>query len=696
MPRSASRSWRARFSPNGEHVLVLALLVEIAIFSFIAQNFFTTANFFEILRFSVELGLLALAETSVILTGGIDLSVGSMMGLAAVVFAGAWQNLHVSLPVAAAIALLTGLAGGGLNALLITRFDLPPLIVTLGTYSMFRGIAEGITHGAVNFTNFPSSFLFLGQGYLWGVIPAQLPLFVLIFAFYFVLVHRSTVGRALYAIGFGASGARYAGIPVQKRIGLVYVLAGLVSSIAAIIFVAHLGQTRADTGTGYELYAITAVVLGGTSVFGGRGTLWGALLGLFALSVLQNGVQLAALPSELTGVLTGALLIAVLSADWLRTRTREILVSSGESPEAKEEADVKNSQVAVICAAVIAGALLVAATNVWLVRSLRGPATYTDTIVANGPGGAAQPVPNGKHITVAMMPKAKGDPYFVSCRSGAEEAAKELGIDLIWDGPTSLDAARQNEVVEDWITRGVDVIAVAVENKAGISTVLRKAREHGIGVLTWDADAEPDARNYFVNQATPEGIANTLTDEAARLMGGKGQFAILTGALSAENQNEWIAFIKKRMADRYPGLKLATVLPTDDDRDKAFAQTQTILKVYPDVRLVMAISAPAVPGAGEAIRQSGRKDVFVIGLSLPSITKPYVHDGSVQTVVLWNTHDLGYATVYAAYLLANKKIPADATSIQVGRLGTLQVQGDQIILGAPLIINKSNIDSLDF
>jgi rhamnose transport system permease protein len=692
LPRIESRSWRTRFSPNGEHVLVIALLVEIAIFSAIARNFFTGANFFEILRFSVELGLLALAETSVIITGGIDLSVGSMMGLAAVVFAGAWQNLHVSLAAAAAIALFTGLAGGGLNALLITRFDLPPLIVTLGTYSMFRGIAEGITHGAVNFTNFPSSFLFLGQGYLWGVIPAQLPLFVLIFAGYFVLVHRSIVGRALYAIGFTASGARYAGIPVRRRIGLVYVLSGLVSSIAAIVFVAHLGQTRADTGTGYELYAITAVVLGGTSVFGGRGTLWGTLLGLLALSVLQNGVQLAALPSELTGVLTGALLIIVLSAAWLRTRAGKILISSAKPIELEEADSVKNSQVAVLCAAVIAGSLIVAATNIWLVRSLRGPVSRESSVLA----GSVAPTPNGHRVTVAMMPKAKGDPYFVSCRTGAEEAAKELGVDLIWDGPTSLDAARQNEVIEDWITRQVDVIAVAVENKAGISTVLRKARQRGIGVLTWDADAEPDARDYFVNQATPEGIANTLTDEAARLMGGKGQFAIITGALSAENQNEWIAFIKKRMADKYPGLSLATVLPSDDDRDKAFSQTQTILKVYPNVRLVMAISAPAVPGAGEAIRQSGRKDVFVIGLSLPSICKPYVHDGSVQTVVLWNTHDLGYATVYAAYLLANKKIAAGATSIEAGRLGALQIQGDQIILGAPLIINKGNIDRLDF
>jgi rhamnose transport system permease protein len=295
-----------------------------------------------------------------------------------------------------------------------------------------------------------------------------------------------------------------------------------------------------------------------------------------------------------------------------------------------------------------------------------------------------------------MMPKAKGDPYFVSCRAGAEEAAKELGVELIWDGPTGLDAAKQNEVVENWITRQVDVIAVAVENRGGISTVLRKARERGIKVLTWDADAEPDARDFFVNQATSEGIGNTLTDEAARLLGGKGEFAILTGALSAANQNEWISFIKKRMAERHPGLTLATIRPTDDDRDKAFSETQTVLRVHPTVRLVMAISAPAVPGAAEAVKQAGRKNVHVIGLSLPNINKPYVHEGWVQTVVLWNTRDLGYLTIHAGVQMLRGALGPGAPSMPGGRLGELQIRGSEIVLGAPLKFTRENIDQFDF
>jgi rhamnose transport system permease protein len=676
--------WRTRWFPNGEWRLALALVAEIAVFALVAEHFFTVGNFFEVTRLSIELGLLAVALTPVIITGGIDLSVGAMLGLAAVVFGLTAKDLGFPIPAAILAALAVGAAGGALNALLVARLEIPALIVTLASLSLFRGIAEGITHGAVNYTAFPAGFLSLGQGYIGGVIPAQLPVFLVVIAGYWVLLHRSVVGRALYAIGFTPSGARYAGIPVRRRLALVYLLSGIVSSLAAVIYVAHLGQARADAGNGYELDAITAVVLGGTSVFGGRGTLGGTVLGLFAISVLRNGLQLAALPSELAGVLTGTLLIVTIAIDRLRLRA---------APAARvlPEEEVRNSQVAVLCAAIVAGSLIVASTNVWLVRSITsspaGPAPVSTT------AGAAS---TAERLVIAMMPKAKGDPYFISCRAGAEEAAKELGVELIWDGPTGLDAAQQNELVENWITRRVDAIAVAVENRAGISTVLRKARDRGIPVVTWDADAEPDARDFFVNQATPEGIANTLTDEAARLLGGSGKFAIVTGALSAANQNEWIAFIKKRLAEKYPGLTLATIRPSDDDRDKAFAETQTIMRVYPDVKLVMAISAPAVPGAAEAVRQAGRKDVNVIGLSLPNINKPYVHDGIVQAVVLWNTRDLGYLTVYASTMLARHTLEAGATSMEAGRLGRIEIKGSEIVLGQPLLMNKENIDKYDF
>jgi rhamnose transport system permease protein len=340
----------------------------------------------------------------------------------------------------------------------------------------------------------------------------------------------------------------------------------------------------------------------------------------------------------------------------------------------------------VLSAVIIAGSLIVVGSNWWMVQSVRGTGTP-------GTGATAAPA---RHITVAVMPKAKGDPYFVSCRIGAEEAAKEIGVDLIWDGPTDLDPAKQNEIVEAWITRGVDSIAVSVVNAPGISTVLRKARAKGIKVLTWDADALPDARDFFINQATPEGLGDTLADEANRILHGSGDFAIITGALTAANQNEWIKFIKARVESKYPHLHLITIRPSDDDRNRAFSEAQTLMKVYPNMKLIMAISAPSVPGAAEAVKQSGRTDVKVTGLSLPNMCKPYVKAGIAESVVLWNTRNLGYLVVNASKQAAEGTLKLGVTSIDAGRLGRIAVDGDQVLLGKPLIFTKENIDQYDF
>ena len=251
-------------------------------------------------------------------------------------------------------------------------------------------------------------------------------------------------------------------------------------------------------------------------------------------------------------------------------------------------------------------------------------------------------------------------------------------------------------MVEGWITRGVDVIAVSVENQAAISTVLRKARKQGIKVITWDADALPDARDFLVNQATAQGIGYTLADQAASLLNGKGEFAIVTGALSAANQNMWIGHIKDRIADKYPQVKLVTVRPSDDDRDRAFTESQTLMKIYPKLGVIVGISAPAVPGIAEATKQAGRPDVKVTGLSLPNLCKPYVHSGFISSVVLWNTKDLGYLTVLAGEALASGRLKAGAISFAAGRLGAIEIKGDQILLGLPFVFDKKNIDGFNF
>ena len=321
-PRASASQPRAlvRVLVNQQSALAILLIAEIVVFSIIGTHFFSRDNAFEIVRVSVEVGLLAVALTPVIITGGIDLSVGSLMALCAVCFGMLWRDAHFPILLAIAVALLIGALAGALNGLLITRLRIPALIVTLGSFSLFRGLAEGLTGGVQNYTNFPNRFLFLGQGYFAGGIPAQLPVFVLVTIAFWWMLHRTATGRALFAIGFSPEGARYAGIRVERRLSLVYILCGLVSSLAGIIYVAHMGQAKANAGTGYELLAITAVVLGGTSIFGGRGSVHGSVLGLFAISVLKTGLQLADLPAELAGILTGVLLLAALIANQLLAR----------------------------------------------------------------------------------------------------------------------------------------------------------------------------------------------------------------------------------------------------------------------------------------------------------------------------------------------------------------------------------------
>lgn len=300
-------------------------------------------------------------------------------------------------------------------------------------------------------------------------------------------------------------------------------------------------------------------------------------------------------------------------------------------------------------------------------------------------------------LTIAFMPKSKGNAYFIACRKGAEEAAKELGVTLLWDGPTEPDPARQNEIIETWITRGVDAIAVACENRDGIATALRKARARGIKVITYDADTNADARDFFCNQATPSGIAKILLEEAEKAIGSEGEYAIITGSLTATNMNEWQQQIAALNASKYPGLKLIALRPCDDLKDKAFNEATALVNANPDLKLILAITSPAVPGSAEAIKQAGRKgQVKLIGLGLPNENRRYLEEGTTDAVVLWKVSDLGYLTVQAAAAAAKGQLAPGATTFSAGKLGSLQIEGTDIVLGQPFAFTKENVGQYDF
>jgi rhamnose transport system substrate-binding protein len=314
-----------------------------------------------------------------------------------------------------------------------------------------------------------------------------------------------------------------------------------------------------------------------------------------------------------------------------------------------------------------------------------------------GCGDSSNSSSGQKKLLIGLLPKSKGNQYFENVHTGAKAAAEELGAQLLFDGPTNTDAAKQNEIVENWITQEVDVIAAAAENRDGRSSALKKAQAKGIKVVTYDSDAQPDARSFFVNQATAQGIGEALMDTAAQLCGEEGEFAIITATLTAANMNEWRKHIEARLAAKYPKMKLLDTKPCDDQKDKAQQETTSLLSAYPNIKCIMAICSPAVPGAAEAVKQAGKTgQVKVLGLGLPSENRAYVKEGVTQAVILWKVQDLGYLTIRAAAAVAKGELKAGATTFKAGKLGEFQIEGDNILLGKPFIFTKDNIDQFDF
>lgn len=304
------------------HETILAVLTVIAmvVLASLSDKFFTVDNLLNQGRLMAEVGLVSLAMTFVIVTGGIDLSVGSILGLTAILLGVFWKNLGLPLPAAIVLAMACGTFAGWVNGFIITRFSVPPLIATLATLALYRGLAEGISE-ARSVRGYPEWFFFFGQGEVLGV-PFQLWVLGIATLVAAIILGLTPFGRATYAIGANEVAARFSGIRVNATKLWIYTAAGFCSALAAVIFVSRVTTTRSDMGSGLELDAITAVVLGGTSIFGGRGTIIGTALGLILIQALKNGLALSGVKGDGTIVVIGLVLIGAILVGALFDRNR--------------------------------------------------------------------------------------------------------------------------------------------------------------------------------------------------------------------------------------------------------------------------------------------------------------------------------------------------------------------------------------
>ncbi len=317
-------------------------------------------------------------------------------------------------------------------------------------------------------------------------------------------------------------------------------------------------------------------------------------------------------------------------------------------------------------------------------------------------GGVPTGAPDlaGKPLTVVDVPKLIGIGYFNATAKGMQDAAKELGnLTVTTDGPTRANIDEQVTFIDNYVTRGVNGILVAANDPVAIAPVLKKALAAGIHVVGYDANAEPDAREWFVNQAEFNGIAKSMVDNLAKEVGAEGSFAIVTSTFTTPNQARWIAEMQAYQEKCHPGLKWLETVEAQEDNILSFNQASTLINKYgEELKGIFGMTSVATPASAEAVSQAGQcGKIAVVGLATPNAMRPYVERDCVRSVVLWNPIDLGYAAAHVLRAAADGKLKPGDTEVEAGKLGKLKVvNGSEVLLGPPFVYTKDNIGQFDF
>jgi ABC-type sugar transport system substrate-binding protein len=296
---------------------------------------------------------------------------------------------------------------------------------------------------------------------------------------------------------------------------------------------------------------------------------------------------------------------------------------------------------------------------------------------------------------LAFVPQQVGITYFEAANNGAQRAGKELGVDVYYIGPTEIDAVSQANVVTDLINQHVDAICIQPTDSESILPVLNKARKEGIKVITWGCDVQADFRDAFVNSINYDQFGYAMTDEIAKAMGEKGEFAIITSALTAVDCAAWVEACKVRIAEAYPEMTLLTVEPCDDDQDKAYSIAQNLISAYPNLKGILGVTSPAPPAAAQAVTDAGKiGEIMVCGAVEPSMSNAYLKTGAIYSACLWDVEAFGELTIRVADAILKGNEVADGA--ELAGWGILSIKDGEIVLGEPLIITAENVDNFSF
>ncbi|MFD5576378.1 substrate-binding domain-containing protein [Streptomyces pseudogriseolus] len=591
-----------------------ALIVLVVAMSALSGDFLTADNLLNVGVQAAVTAILAFGVTFVIVSAGIDLSVGSVAALSATVLA--WSATEAGIPVALAVvlAVLTGIVCGLVNGFLVSYGKLPPFIATLAMLSVARGLSLVISQGSP--IAFPDSVSHLGDT-LGGWLPVPVLVMVVMGLLTAFVLGRTYIGRSMYAIGGNEEAARLSGLRVKKQKLAIYAFSGLFAAAAGIVLASRLASAQPQAAQGYELDAIAAVVIGGASLAGGTGKASGTLIGALILAVLRNGLNLLSVSAFWQQVVIGVVIALAVLFDTVRRKAGATTPAAGASGGGNSGNKARQALTYVI-AAVVAVAV-VGATS----------------LLHSGSSGADKP-------KIGLSLSTLNNPFFVQIRDGAEEEAKKLGVDLTVTDAQN-DASQQANQLQNFTSGSLSAVVVNPVDSDAAGPSVRGANQAGIPVIAVDRGVNKADTSALVASDNVEGGALGAKALAEKL-GGKGTIVILQGQAGTSASRERGAGFAEGLK-AYPGIKVVAKQPADFDRTKGLDVMTNLLQAHPDIDGVFAENDEMALGAIKALGAKAGTSVQVVGFDGTPDGLKAVQAGTLYASVAQQPSELGRIAV---------------------------------------------------
>ncbi|NUV67719.1 substrate-binding domain-containing protein [Streptomyces sp. CAI-121] len=610
-----------------------ALVVLVVAMSLLSGDFLTTQNLLNVGVQAAVTAILAFGVTFVIVSAGIDLSVGSVAALSATVLAWSATSAGVPVVLAVVLAIVTGIACGFVNGALISYGKLPPFIATLAMLSIARGLSLVISQGSP--IAFPDSVSRLGDT-LGGWLPVPVLVMIAMGLITALILGRTFIGRSMYAIGGNEEAARLSGLRVKRQKIVIYALSGLFAAVAGIVLASRLVSAQPQAAQGYELDAIAAVVIGGASLAGGVGKASGTLIGALILAVLRNGLNLLSVSAFWQQVVIGVVIALAVLLDTLRRKAGSGAASSAGTAPGAPGSGRRG-------ALKFAGAALAVALVV-------GAVSY----VNSGSSGGTK--------KVGMSLSTLNNPFFVQMKEGAQAEAEKAGIDLTVTDAQN-DASQQANQLQNFTSSGVSSIIVNPVDSDAVGPGVRSANKADIPVIAADRGVNKADTATLVASDNVAG-GKLAADALADKLGGKGSIVILQGTAGTSASRERGAGFAEGLK-AYPDIKVVAKQPADFDRTKGLDVMTNLIQSHPGVTGVFAENDEMALGAAKALGSKAGKSVSVVGFDGTPDGLKAVEAGTLYASVAQQPAELGKIAVQNAVKAAKDEKVASTVKVPV-------------------------------